>query len=155
MILWRQDLVKVQGDLQDKMKWDSAYNQGLTIKKSLNYIPGSGIDDQNKWVTVSYAVKHSGIDRSTFRKKIDDKEAIGCKINGVWCIRLKSFTKIIENYRYGTLRTRTGHWWTKQEKDILLSDFPIEYIMKLTNRSYRSIITKRSKLKNANQNPCK
>lgn len=112
----------------------------------LRWIPEIGIDDQGKWISISQAIEDTGMDPSTVRDACNAGKLVARKDrNGQWQIRLKSWTKFVERYRYGKLGTRTGRWWTAQELEVIDSGISIAFAARLLNRSYGAVKVKRSK----------
>ena len=129
------------------MDWQSACCQGFTITGNQSFIPGYYDDDQGKWVSVSRAAAETGIDRTSIIQRIKDGGLYGLKVNGRWIIRLSSYQKLVETYRYGKLKTNTGSWWTKEEKETLNSKLSHKEVAKKLKRSYNSVKVMRCKIK--------
>lgn len=124
-----------------------AINNGLTVKSELpRWIPHIWIDDKMKFIPVHQAEKETGIHRTTIIERIISGDLIGEKRGFYWFLRLKSYQKLVETYRYGKIGMNTGKWWTPDELEILKTGLSHKKVAKLLNRSYQSIKVKRCKL---------
>ncbi len=130
------------------MNIGEAVEAGLTIKSKFpHYIPDVGVDDKDVAIKVSRAAREAGIHRTTIIRAITKGKGLGWKSGGSWLIRVKSYQKLVEGYRYGKLHTKTGHRWNQAEIAVIMSDMPHAEAARLLNRSYSAVKTKRCKLK--------
>ena len=117
----------------------------LSVRGNINIIPGAGCDDQHQWMSLADVARETGIDRTSIFARILSHDLIAIKSEGRWWIRIKSVTHLVESYRYGKLKTRTGKRWSSEDLDILTSNITHNQAAAMLDRSSRAVAVKRCK----------